>query len=363
MPIIQRYLVQEILKSTVATTLILFIILMSNTLGRVLSDISDGDLPIEALLPVMLGQSVDVFNLLLPLGFFLGLIFALGRLYADHELVALQACGFGYRQLYRSMLIVMLPLLLLSIWMSLWLSAEMQQRAIRIVDEKDNVHEFTRLRPGKFNKSSSNLVFFMQSMSEDRTEIRDIIISHRGEDAGLLETAQVGRHRIDQQSGDLFLEVGPGRRYIGSAGEASYRIIDFARHGILLRKKPAIASVLDSDEKSLAQILGSSLHEDRVELSWRVAIPFTLVTLALLAVPLAYIPPRKGRYGKIGWALLIFIVYLNLLGVAKTGLEHSTVPLWLNFWWVHGIFLLLTFVLLRRRTRLSMVAQPKSIST
>ena len=92
-PIIQRYLVVEILKSSVATTLILFIILLSNSLGRVLSDISEGKTPLDALFPVMLGQSVHMLNLLLPLGFFLGLVFALGRLYADHELVVLQACG------------------------------------------------------------------------------------------------------------------------------------------------------------------------------------------------------------------------------------------------------------------------------
>ena len=112
--IIQRYLAIEIFKSSFATTLILFIILMSNTLGRVLSDISAGKTPADALMPVMLGQSIHVLNLLLPLGIFLGLVFALGKLYADHELVVLQACGFGYRKLYGMLMILLLPVLLLA---------------------------------------------------------------------------------------------------------------------------------------------------------------------------------------------------------------------------------------------------------
>ncbi len=351
-PIIQRYLALEVLKSSVATTLILFIILMSNTLGRVLSDISEGKTPADALFPVMLGQSVSMLNLLLPLGFFLGLVFALGRLYSDHELVVLQACGFDYPKLYQSVSLVLLPALGISLGLSLWLGAYMQQRAIHIVDEKENVHEFTQLKPGQFNRSGgANQVFFMQSVSADRTEIEDIIISQQGEAGDILETARKGRHRIDDATGDLFLELGPGHRYEGSAGRADYRIISFERHGILLKKKATSGIVLDSDEKTLTQILNSKIHKDRVELWWRITIPVTLVVLALIAVPLAYIAPRQGRFGKIGWSLLVFILYLNLLGFTKSALENQSLPLWLNFWWVHFGFLMLAIALLMIRTR------------
>jgi lipopolysaccharide export system permease protein len=354
--IIQRYLVAEILKSSMATTLILFIILMSNTLGRVLSDVSEGKIPADALFPVLLGQSVYMLSLLLPLGFFLGVVFALGRLYADHELVVLQACGFGYRKLYAAVLLVLGPAILLSVWLSLFLSAEMQQRAIEIVDEKENIHEFQQLKVGQFNKSSNgNQVFFMQSMSEDRMEIYDIIITQRSDDNNILETAKSGRHKVDDVTGDLFLEVGPGFRYEGQAGDADYRVIEFERHGILLKKKPARGVSLDSDEKPFSQIINASNIRDRVEFWWRITIPVTLLILGMLAVPLSYIAPRQGRYGKIGWSVLIFIIYLNLLGLSKSALESSTIPLWLNFWWVHVLFLILTVLLLDRRNRTRML--------
>lgn len=353
-PIIQRYLVVEILKSSIATTLILFIILLSNSLGRVLSDISEGKTPLDALFPVMLGQSVHMLNLLLPLGFFLGLVFALGRLYADHELVVLQACGYGYRQLYRGLMLILIPMVLLSSLLSLWLSADVRQKAVRIVDALENVHEFNQLKVGQFNESGSGKqVFFMQSISPDRTEIHDIIISQQGQEKNVLETAQSGRHKIDDKTGDLFLEIGPGVRYEGKAGQSDYRMVEFQRHGILLKKKQPGDIVLDSDEKSLRKIIASSQRKDQVEFWWRISIPITLVVLAFLAVPLAYIAPRQGRYGKIGWSLLIFIIYLNLLGLSKSALEKGDMPLWLNFWWVHVLFIGLTLVLVLRRTRMS----------
>ena len=79
--IITRYLIREILKSSSATVLILFVILMSNALGRILSDIADGDVPQQALLPVLFSQSVNVFSLLLPVGFFFGIIFRMDELW------------------------------------------------------------------------------------------------------------------------------------------------------------------------------------------------------------------------------------------------------------------------------------------
>lgn len=350
--IIQRYLALEILKSSVATTLILFIILMSNTLGRVLSDVSEGKTPVEALFPVFIGQSVNLLSLLLPLGFFLGVVFAFGRLYKYHELVVLQACGFGYTHLYRALLLVMFPVLLLSMWMSLWLSAQMQQKAIKIIDASQSKHEFQQLKVGQFNRSKNgNQVFFMQSMSDDKLEIHNIIISEKGqvEQDNIIETAQTGRNKIDKKTGDLFLEVGPGVRYEGNPGSADYKKIEFEKHGILIKKKPQQITRLQSGEKTFSSLLSSNQLKDRIELWWRITIPLTLVILGLLAVPLSYIAPRQGRYGKIGLSILVFIAYLNLLGLGKNLLEERTIPLWLNFWWVHVIFISLTIILLTRR--------------
>ncbi len=349
--IIERYLVVEILKNSVATTLILYVILMSNSLGRVLSDISEGDVPSEALFPVLLGQSVDVFSILLPLGFFLGVIFAFGRLYKDHELVVLHACGFGYTKLYRVVLIPLLPALLLSMFCSLWFSSEMQLRARKIINEKENVHEFTQMKVGQFNASKDNdQVFFMRSMSEDRTEIYDIVIAQQGGDSDVMETAHKGRHKLDDKTGNLFLEMGPGKRYLGNAGEADYQVVEFDRHGVLLEKKTTVLSRLEPYEKSLSDILASDKLVDRVELWWRISTSISLVVLAFLAVPLSYIAPRQGRYGKIGFSLLAFIVYLNLLGLTKTALVNGSIGMWLNYWWVHAVFIMLTLILLKKRT-------------
>ena len=48
---------------------------------------------------------------------------------------------------------------------------------------------------------------------------------------------------------------------------------------------------------------------------WR--CPIMAVVLALIAVPLARLRPRQGRYARVGFAVLIFFVYINLVIAGK----------------------------------------------
>ena len=247
----------------------------------------------------------------------------------------------------------MLPLAALGAALSLWLNAAAFGAAQRIVDDADRAHEFSQVRPGQFNQSDSgDWVFFMESISADRLELRDIIISQQRGEQRIVETAERGRHATDPASGDLFLEVGPGERFEGRAGEGAHRIIRFEKHGILLenRNRPQRRGQR-LEEKSTPELWRSERRRERAELHWRIAIPVVLVVLTLLAVPLAYIAPRQGRYGKVGYALLVIIAYLNLMGVARAQLEAGKLPMALNYWWGHARFAGLALVLLWHRNR------------
>ncbi len=333
--------------------LVLYIILMSNTLGRVLADIADGDIPRQALGAVMLSQSINMLAVLLPISYFLGIIFTFGRLYSDHEIVVMNACGVGYRDFYKPVLIVLLPLLLITSLASLSLNAKMQRNALAIIDQQEDQHEFHQVKAGQFNQSEGgDTVFFMESISDDKLKLQEVIIGQVDPNAMILETAESGRQKLDEKSGDLFLVVGPGRRVEGIAGQKDFNIIDFDQHGILLKNQakpdePRVRSI----EKTILELWFSDQLKDRVELQWRIAIPVVLVVLALLAVPLSYISPRKGRFGKIGYALLAYIVYLNLIIVTRGQLEAGTLPMAINFWWVHLLFLAFVALLLFRQNK------------
>jgi len=349
--ILTSYLSREILKTSAATMLVLYIILMSNALGRVLAEIADGDVPQQALGAVMLSQSVNLFVMLLPISFFLGIIFAFGRMYNDQEIVVMNACGIGYRDFYKPVFIVLLPLLLLTSITSLSLNAKMKRNALAMIDQGDNQHAFHQVKAGQFNQSEGgDTVFFMESISADKLKLRDVIIGQTDPDAMILEVAKSGQQQLDKLSGDLFLVIGPGQRVEGTAGQKDFKIIDYDQHGILLENKVKLADPhVHSIEKTIFELWSSKRISDRVELHWRIAIPVVLVVLALLAVPLSYVSPRKGRFGKVGYALLVYIAYFNLAALTRAQLEANTIPMIVNFWWVHLLFIALTVALVYRR--------------
>jgi lipopolysaccharide export system permease protein len=107
--------------------------------------------------------------------------------------------------------------------------------------------------------------------------------------------------------------------------------------------------------KPTAELLQSSDPRDRAELQWRISTPVMALILMLIAVPLARLRPRQGRFGRIGIAILVYFIYWQLMAAARTWVEAGSVPEWLGLWWVHGVALALGLWLLSREAPLSKV--------
>ncbi len=85
------------------------------------------------------------------------------------------------------------------------------------------------------------------------------------------------------------------------------------------------------------ELVGRRDAPARAALEWRIAQPFTVLVLLLIAVPLAHARPRQGRYARLVPAILLYLVYFNLLGVARVWVAQGRLA-WL--WWVPGLFAL-----------------------
>ena len=76
----------------------------------------------------------------------------------------------------------------------------------------------------------------------------------------------------------------------------------------------------------MTQLWSSSNIKDRAELQWRFTLPLATIIVAVMALPLSRTNPRSGRYAKLAIALLIYLVYSNLLGVGKTWIAQEKNP-------------------------------------
>ena len=78
-------------------------------------------------------------------------------------------------------------------------------------------------------------------------------------------------------------------------------------------------------------------------------MPLSVVLLSLLAVPLGRTSPRQGKYGRLFIAVLAYLVYSNLLGIANTWVTRGLVPTAIGMWWVHVLLLTGVVVLWTRQ--------------
>ena len=61
---------------------------------------------------------------------------------------------------------------------------------------------------------------------------------------------------------------------------------------------------LDPDTKPTAALLGSHDPSDIAQLQFRASTPIMALVLTLVAVPLAKLRPRQGRYARVGFAIV-----------------------------------------------------------
>jgi len=326
---------------------VLLLILLTNQFARVLGDVAKGKLPKDAAFDVIGLSAAQYLTVLVPIGLFLSIMLALGRLYRDSELPAMMACRVGPSGIYRPMMWLLVPLAAGVAWLSIE-GAPLALTAIdRIGAQAQRQADLTSIEPGRFTVFGPDqaVVYGERVTAEGQMEK---VFMQRLVEGGRVEVviAERGEQLVSNDEDTRMLVLHNGRRYEGIPGTTRFRVVEFAEHGIPYQ----LPSLRTADPRPRAMSF-SRLAESReldhlAEMQWRVSIPLATIVLAILAVPLSRSQPRSGRYGRLAIGLLVFIIYLNMLSAAKAWIEQATISPTLGLWWVHGSVLLLTLGLL-----------------
>jgi lipopolysaccharide export system permease protein len=63
--------------------------------------------------------------------------------------------------------------------------------------------------------------------------------------------------------------------------------------------------------------------------------------LTALAIPLARLRPRQGRYARVWAALVVFLIYWNLISAGQAWIARGAIPAAVGLWWAHVVLVLL----------------------
>lgn len=343
MSIIFRYLSRQTLISMLAVSGVLLMVFMSGRFIKYLADAAAGQLAGDVLFLIMAYRFPGFLELILPLGFFIGILLAYGRMYLESEMTVLFACGVSERQILAHSLIAGFLVMIIVGAMSLWVSPWGMKQVEGIFNEQRQATEFEMLAPGRFQSlSSGTRVTYTEALSDDKRQLQGVFIAEYSSERNRLRviSADIGSQLVDPDTGSRFLVLEGGALFDGLPGQLDYNITEFDAYGLKIEGQGGRDRQLE-EGLSTRELMASSDPEHRALLHWRISLPLIVPVVTLLAVCLSRVNPRQGRFFHLLPAMLIYILYLGLLIVARDALASERVPEWIGMLWVHLLFLAL----------------------
>jgi lipopolysaccharide export system permease protein len=176
--------------------------------------------------------------------------------------------------------------------------------------------------------------------------MENIFIQNRQHGKLGITSSKGGEIIIDPATGDRFIVLKQGNRYEGVPGQADYKVTKFDEYAVRVAENKEVKLALGFKEMPTEKLFASNEKRAVSELQKRFSLPIALLIFAALAIPISRVSPRAGMYGNLLTALLIYIIYENLMSLSHSWLVKGIVSPWIGVWWVHLCMFVLTVVML-----------------
>jgi lipopolysaccharide export system permease protein len=278
---------------------------------------------------------------------------ALGRLYADSEMTALFAGGFGLMPLIRALFVPGVLVMLLTGALNFFWAPEAMNRLAQVLAAAEQDLLTRLLQPGRFQSTESgDYAIYIESQQQDPAIAHGIFIAQQDlTNSTNVIVSQTGYPWFDEKTNSHYIVLEKGERYFGTPGQADYQIIQFEKYGVRLQQSEAEYRLRERMQSS-QDLLSSDTPQARAEWQWRGALTVSVLVLALLAVLLAELKPRQGKYANALPAILVMIVYINILILAKGWVEDEKGISWLGMYWVVVLGAMIAIAWLLQRLRM-----------
>jgi len=339
---VQRYVLREVMQTWLAVTGVLVAILLSNQLSRVLGRAASDEYGRHVVFDLIALGAIMNLSVIVPVGLLLAIVLALGRLYHDSEMTALQGCGYAPSRMLAPLSGFAVLIAAGLAWLAFVQVPRADQQAQLLRQSAVKEAQFGQLDAGRFRSFMSgggDGVFYAERVDEEGV-LHNVFV--RRETAGRVEVAlaETATYSKAASNGMHFVTLYDGRRYEGVPGHDDFRVIEFREHGIpIVTPEETVGTAQDPDTKPTSELWGSRSAVDIAQLQFRASSPIMALVLTLVAVPLSRLRPRQGRYARVGFAIVVYMVYSNLLSASKVWVEKGSLPPAVGVWWVHILLL------------------------
>ena len=328
---------------------ILLGIVVFTQLVRLLGQSVSGSLAVDGVLVLLGFSALNYMPALLSLSLFLSVLLTLTRSYRDYEMAVWFSSGIGLTRWIRPVMWYAVPvaglIALLSLVLSPWAMSQMEELKRRL----DNRDDVSAASPGTFRESKqADRVFFIENVDAGKNRVGNIFV--QSVQHGKMGT-MVAKQGVQETApnGDRFLVLLNGTRYEGAPGQLDFKIVEFERYAVRIRTVEAKQRPVSTDSIPTLQLLQNLSRGNVSELERRFSFPLSALSLALLAIPLSFVNPRAGRSLNLIMALVIYMLYNNLITITNTLVGQGKMDPVVGFWGIHVLMWIIMALLFYRR--------------
>lgn len=388
--ILRRYMTRQVASTTALVLGFLMVMMLGGRIIRYFGIAAKGNLDISLLFTII-GYNLPYFlELILPLAFFIALMLVFGRLYVDQEMAIINASGVSRGKLAR----LMTPLILLLFAFEVGLSVVGKPWGVRsseaIWQQQALTSAFDLIRPNEFI-SSGDYHLYVGSLSDDKKQLQNVVlIQTQKQEKGSTSNSDVNpkaaealtqldlpkdtisgvqvaskdtitlAKRAEQvdtgSSGVTQLDLFQGRRYEVGADSLKYNQVGFDRYRITLTESSKEIVTEDNIETQAVATLWqaasgngqvrsmAAMRAAQSELGYRFSLPWLMIIAPMLAVPLAKVRPRQGRWLRLFPAILLFVSCALGIISLKNAVSKGSISVWSYAWLILGFMALALYM-------------------
>ncbi|MEM7079474.1 MAG: LPS export ABC transporter permease LptF [Pseudomonadota bacterium] len=334
-----RYINRELLLIFVVTLAMLLLVAIGGRFISYLQEAALGKFTGDTVLMILALRLPEFVQLTAPFALFIATLLTFSRLYADQEMVILQTGGASS---LRILTWVSASLVLIAVVVgcfSFYLTPSGAQELERFLAAEREQSELELLNPGAFHiYDYGKRVSYSEGMSSDRRVLRNVFIAQTMDDGReLVLWARTGTQEVDVESNARMLVLQTGDRYEIPPADPGLTHMRF--EGLRQRLQTLDHARRGGDVQALASDELGTSAEERAEWHWRLGLPMFCLIGGLLALGVAKVGPRQGRFARVVPGVLVMLLYYLALLLNRNFLAEGTLPPLLGFWVVHGLAL------------------------
>jgi lipopolysaccharide export system permease protein len=351
--IFNQALRRELSFTTGGVFLVLVTIMITTLVIRILGFAANGAVNPEDALVLIALATLGYMAVLLTVSLFVAVLIVLVRWYKDSEMIVWFASGLSVASLIRPILQFSAPLIIIIALLALFVWPWANRESTLISQRFQQRSDVSMVAAGQFRESAkAERVFFIEELDVDKSEVKNIFAAETKN--GRLSVAVASTGFIENaEGGGKSIVLNNGRRYEGLPTQPDFRILEFAEYLTNIHSKESLDPPPRDKEKSVAELLSTSepwlINANHGELLWRIGLPLMALGLVLIAIPLAYVNPRLGNYTAMFYAVLIYLIYSNLLNLTQNFVSQGKIGVLLAAWPIHILAFGIAYLLIRNR--------------